>query len=142
MTPPHLTEVVPGLYIRGALSPNVSVDDLSSLGIDRVYALHGPGQPSLVGWTGYRHRPMSDGKRIPGNVHDVVGEVVTDLVTGFGVLVLCLEGRNRSGLVVGLALRAMGFSGNDAVRMLLDKRPRALYNETFRTYIKEWEPCC
>lgn len=137
MTSPRLVEVIPGLYIRGALSSNVSVEDLRGIGIDRVYALHRPGQPNLAHWSGYRHRTMSDGKLIPDNVRAVVDEVVVDLVIGYRVLVLCLEGYNRSGLVIGLVLRALGFSGVDAVRMLLCRRPRALYNPVFRAYIEE-----
>lgn len=64
------------------------------------------------------------------------GRVVRDLTEGRSVLVTCFAGRNRSGLVVGLALRRMGVRGADAVGLVRQARgPSALSNESFVRYL-------
>lgn len=129
--------VIDGLYIRGSIQDWVRPSDLEGTGIRRVYALHGPGQPMLRGWSGYRHFPMSDGRRIPDNAHDVADLVVKDVLSGRPVVVLCLQGRNRSGLVVALALRSiMSVSGAEAARMVREVRPRALSNPAFSRHLE------
>jgi hypothetical protein len=62
---------------------------------------------------------------------------------GFGgegferVTVLCTHGMNRSGLVAGMFLRALGHSPADAVAMIRAARPGALSNETFVALLGE-----
>ena len=51
------------------------------------------------------------------------------------VLVHCMMGLNRSPLVAGVALTYLGFTGEDAVKLLQEKRPGALYNDTFAEYL-------
>ena len=51
------------------------------------------------------------------------------------VLAHCRMGLNRSPLVAGVALTYLGFSGADALKLLQEKRPGALYNETFAEYL-------
>ena len=131
-----LDMVIPKLYIRGALSPKVYPEDLEAEAIHRVYALHGPGQPNLVCWEGYRHRPMADSRKIPENVHAVVAEVLDDFNAGKRVVVICLEGRNRSGLVVALTLCDLGYTGAEAVARLREVRPTTLYNPFFQSYVE------
>lgn len=53
------------------------------------------------------------------------------LSLGSRVLVTCHAGHNRSGLVAGLAMCAMGKDGADAVRTIRENRPGALYNSHF-----------
>jgi protein-tyrosine phosphatase len=53
------------------------------------------------------------------------------------VLVHCQMGLNRSALVAGLVLVYSGVSGKDAVARLQERRPGALYNEVFATYLQE-----
>jgi protein-tyrosine phosphatase len=48
--------------------------------------------------------------------------VASWLRAGDSVLVTCWSGRNRSALVAGLALRELGVSGPETVRMLRDAR--------------------
>ncbi len=131
-----LDMVIPKLYIRGALSPKVTGEDLEKEAVQRLYALHGPGQPNLEGWEGYRHRPMADSRKIPENVHEVVAEVLADFHDKKRVVVICLEGRNRSGLVVALTLCDLGYTGAEAVARLRAARPRTLYNPFFQSYVE------
>jgi protein-tyrosine phosphatase len=60
--------------------------------------------------------------------------------TGERVLVHCQMGLNRSALVAGLVLVYSGLSGADAVARLQARRPGALYNDTFATYLRELPP--
>jgi len=53
------------------------------------------------------------------------------------VLVHCQMGLNRSALVAGLVLVYNGLSGEDAVQRLQARRPGALYNEVFATYLRQ-----
>jgi len=51
------------------------------------------------------------------------------------VLAHCRMGLNRSPLVAGVALTYLGFNGADALKLLQEKRPGALYNDTFAEYL-------
>jgi protein-tyrosine phosphatase len=51
------------------------------------------------------------------------------------VLVHCQMGLNRSALVAGLVLVYNGMSGAEAVARLQERRPGALYNQTFAAYL-------
>ncbi len=55
--------------------------------------------------------------------------------TGHKVLSHCGMGFNRSALVAGLILRYLGVPGPDAVRILRDRRPGALFNEVFAAHL-------
>lgn len=50
---------------------------------------------------------------------------------GRRVLVTCMKGRNRSGLVSALALVMLGFSGKEAIELVRLGRPQALGNSYF-----------
>jgi len=55
---------------------------------------------------------------------------------GNTVLVTCMQGLNRSGLVVALALRELtGWSGQRIVDHIQQHREGALFNDTFAQYI-------
>lgn len=54
------------------------------------------------------------------------------------VLVTCMMGKNRSGLVTALALHHLtGWSGKDCVARVRAKRPIALSNEAFVHYLEK-----
>jgi protein-tyrosine phosphatase len=55
---------------------------------------------------------------------------------GKRVLVTCAQGRNRSGLVAGLAMVLNGKPGEDAVRDIQLVRPHALTNTTYADFVK------
>ena len=53
------------------------------------------------------------------------------------VYVMCQQGMNRSGLLAGLILRALGVSAEDALTAIAT-RPGALTNQTFARLIRDW----
>ena len=62
------------------------------------------------------------------------------VASGEKVLAHCGMGFNRSALVAGLVLTYLGMKGADAVALLREKRPGALFNETFAKYLAELPP--
>jgi protein-tyrosine phosphatase len=66
----------------------------------------------------------------------LAARVANDVLDGKKVLVRCQAGYNRSGLVVALALKALGMTGEDAVDLIHQQRsPWALCNTSFVRYI-------
>jgi len=55
--------------------------------------------------------------------------------TGHRVLAHCGMGLNRSALVAGVVLHKLGMPGEETVRVLRARRPGALFNDTFATYL-------
>ena len=51
--------------------------------------------------------------------------------------VMCQQGMNRSGLLAGLILRALGVPADEAIAALMT-RPGALTNQTYVRLIREW----
>lgn len=64
----------------------------------------------------------------------------TLLREGHVVLSHCGMGFNRSALVAGLILNELGMPGGDVVQRLRQRRPGALFNETFATFLESLEP--
>lgn len=68
-------------------------------------------------------------------------QVIEHLKAGRTVLVTCMQGLNRSGMVTALALRELtGWSGQVIVKHIQDRRPNALFNDTFAHYIEDTYP--
>ena len=108
-------------------------------GIDTVIDLEGgldlgvPTEPEQILYV-YFH--IYDGG-LP-NLHklDGLADLGADLVrSGHRVLAHCGMWLNRSALVAGVILHKLGMPGSQAVRRLRAKRPGALFNETFATYL-------
>jgi protein-tyrosine phosphatase len=58
---------------------------------------------------------------------------------GFRVLVTCAQGRNRSGLIVGLALRRLTeASGKDVLALVRSRRKEALTNRAYAREVRGW----
>lgn len=55
---------------------------------------------------------------------------------GHIVLSHCGMGFNRSALVAGLILTELGMTGKDAVARLRERRPGALFNQRFATFLE------
>lgn len=51
--------------------------------------------------------------------------------------VFCNQGLNRSGLVMGRILRALGLAGDEAIRAIVAHRPGAINNLTFARLVQE-----
>lgn len=56
------------------------------------------------------------------------------------VYLLCQAGMNRSGLLAGLLLRALGEDADAAIDGIRRLRPGALSNQTFEALIRAWTP--
>lgn len=133
------------LYQRGYVSGK-HADALREAGFTCVANL--TNQPDLVlmgalGAAGgtYLFLPMADGKKIPPQAEPLARELARRIRAGEKVLVHCRAGRNRSGLVTALTVRnLLGCSGADALAHVQERRPRALANEHFATYLRSL-PC-
>lgn len=68
-------------------------------------------------------------------------QVAAAIREGKKVLVTCMAGLNRSGVVTALALQELtGWSGARVVKHIKSRRPYALCNDTFAAYIEETFP--
>ena len=54
---------------------------------------------------------------------------------GHRVLAHCGMGYNRSGLIAGMILKALGVPGIAAVARIRERRPGALFNDRFADYL-------
>jgi len=96
-----------------------------------------------LGSTTYRKEALVDGPKLPAAIilDDLVRDVVTAVTGGRRVMVACVGGRNRSGLVLALALRELlGCSGAEALRLVQARREDALNNETFARHLTALPP--
>jgi protein-tyrosine phosphatase len=91
--------------------------------------------------------PGDDDERVHRMERDLkvwipAAQQVADAVRqGKKVLVTCMAGLNRSGMVIALALRELtGWSGPAIVKHMKAQRPYALCNSTFEKYIKDSFP--
>jgi hypothetical protein len=53
------------------------------------------------------------------------------------IYVFCNQGMNRSGLVMGRILRALGLAGDEAIQAITAHRPGAVNNLTFARLVRE-----
>jgi protein-tyrosine phosphatase len=94
------------------------------------------GVPTIPNHILYVYFPIQDGK-IPDEekLHSVAGLGSTLIQNGHRVLSHCGLGLNRSALVAGVILVNLGMRGKDAVTLLRQKRPGALFNPKFASYL-------
>jgi len=76
----------------------------------------------------------------PMRIEAVVSQAASVLRDGNGsaperIYVMCQHGMNRSGLVSGLIMRALGVDGREAVDRIRLARPGALSNQYFRNML-------
>jgi len=128
---------------RGGLYLSPDIDDWSAIlghSISAVIDLDGdldPGVPTTPGGLLYVYFPFQDDALPDLEKLHAVAAMGSELVgTGQRVLCHCLLGFNRSALVAGLILVHLGMSGREAVALLRDRRPGALYNEVFAAYLE------
>lgn len=124
-----------------------AIDDWSS-----VYARHigcvidldgevDHGVPSIPNHLLYVYFPIFD-EDLPDLARlDAVCSLATRLLeSGQRVLAHCGMGFNRSALVAGMILVQHGLSGAEAVARIRQRRPGALFNETFEAYLESLPP--
>ena len=86
----------------------------------------------------YIYFPFADDDQSLPNVVKLraIADMAASLIReGHRVLTHCNMGFNRSGLVAGLILKSLGFSGDAAVTRIRERRPGALYNDRFADYL-------
>lgn len=124
------------LFISPAI---VEWDPITAAAIRVVIDLEGDldhGVSTRPGEMLYVYQPIYD-EQLPdlAMLHSV-GRLGAELIRqGHRVLAHCGMGFNRSALVAGVILVELGMSGSDAVARLRERRPGALYNETFADYL-------
>ncbi len=131
------------LWISG--SP-IDCDWLRQERIDLVVDVADPQlrlDPLALGTIVYCKEALIDGVELPPSaiLDRLVDDVVAAVRAGRGVLVACAGGRNRSGLVVGLAVRELlGCSGAQALTWVQSRREDALNNATFARHLAGLPP--
>lgn len=100
-------------------------------------------EPERLGPIVYCKEALIDGPELPAAaiMERLVKDVVTAVREGKRVLVACAGGRNRSGLVVALAVREiLGCSGAEALQLVQSRRENALNNMTFAGHLAALRP--
>ena len=84
----------------------------------------------------YLYHPIYDEDLPHLPTFHAVARMAADLMrNGHRVLAHCGMGYNRSALMAGVILTEMGVTGEQAVARLRERRPGALFNDTFASYL-------
>lgn len=126
----------------GRLYISPAIHDWSHLepaGVRVVIDLEGGidhGVPVLPNHTLYLYFPIFD-EDLPDldRLHGIAQLGARLVRSGQPVLSHCGAGFNRSALVAGLILVELGWSGAEAMKRLRERRPGALFNDTFAAYL-------
>jgi protein-tyrosine phosphatase len=127
-------EVVPGLFLSKKLvEPHAFV----ALRVDAIVALEdweSTWSPPVPENHLYVHFPIDDGDTVDTKTREVARLVAGLLESGHRVLVHCVQGLNRSGMVIARALMFMGYGVEEAIDLVrmrrgLDEGFGALGNE-------------
>jgi protein tyrosine/serine phosphatase len=151
------SEIIPGILFMGGTSDNDWIDQprqslqdangkTMSIGeaqvtkddIDAVVTLFEYAHP-----VGHKVRELRVGIHDSENgafdeeeLHEMVDWALTHVRAGHRVLVRCQAGLNRSGLITGLILIALGMKPGEAITAIRNKRSqRALFNMDFVGYL-------
>jgi len=78
-----------------------------------------------------------DDQRLPSGAKlRAIAQLGASLIQeGHRVLAHCGMGYNRSGLIAGMILKALGLPGEAAVMRIRERRPGALFNDRFADYL-------
>ncbi|MGB2635121.1 MAG: dual specificity protein phosphatase family protein [Candidatus Acidiferrum sp.] len=129
------------LFISPSIDEWKSIEDQ---GITAVIDLDGNldlGIPNIPNYMLYVYFPICDDDLPDLNKLHALAKLGARLVAnGEKVLAHCGMGFNRSALVAGLVLTYLGMKGEDAVTLLREKRPGALFNENFAAYLTALPP--
>jgi protein-tyrosine phosphatase len=95
------------------------------------------GVPTIPNNLVYTYFPFED-SGLPDLVKlHALGRLAADMIRNErAVLIHCAMGLNRSPLMAGVAMTYLGKSGAEAVRILQEKRPGALYNPVYADFLR------
>lgn len=135
------TCIIPGLYQGSVPFPG---SKLAARGFHTLVLCAKEYQPPSVIYSGIKviHAPNDDnGKPITSSELQIAikaaSMVAKDVANGKNVLVTCMQGRNRSGLVTAISLvKLTGMSGKQAVRLVKNRRQNALTNPVFCQFLE------
>ena len=144
----HFQQILPGLYLGGTppifdFEVNPRADFTEYEGLDYVFTFH-KSSSAVVGRTVEIRYFFEDDWNYGLNAKDV--PALTRLVdqahelwkSGNHVLLRCQGGKNRSGLVAASVLMREGYSADDAIDLLREKRSQdVLFNEHFVEVLRE-----
>ena len=125
------------LFVSGDIEDWEALRDLA---IDTIVDMEGtidPGVPEAPDAILYVYHPILD-EELPDLTRiEALAVLVADLVRRKRrVLVHCRMGFNRSALVAATALTYLGMTGHQALAQLRERRPGALFNETFAAHVQ------
>jgi protein-tyrosine phosphatase len=94
------------------------------------------GIPEIPDQLLYIYFPFED-KDLPDlhKLHNIAQMGARLVQSGHIVLSHCGMGHNRSALLMGVMLTYLGYSGEEAVALIRQKRQGALYNKTYASYL-------
>jgi protein-tyrosine phosphatase len=109
-------------------------------GITAIIDLDGgvdEGIPTVPNYILYVYFPIADAELPDLHKLHAIAHLGAHLVEGgHKVLSHCGLGYNRSALVAALILVRLGMTGEAAFALLREKRPGALFNDTFAAYVR------
>jgi protein-tyrosine phosphatase len=124
------------LFVSGEIE---DWEALLERGIDTVVDMDATvdaGLPQAPGSILYVYHPILDDDLPDLAKIDALGRLVANLVSSeHRVLVHCRMGLNRSVLVIATALTYLGMTGAAAMDHLRERRPGALFNDTFASHV-------
>jgi hypothetical protein len=133
------SEIIPGLWQGSKPPAGPEVGRVADLLV--LCAMeYQPGPRSYPGLARIVRARLDDAEPTPRELAEAEAaarQVAMSLASHLVCLVTCQAGLNRSGLVSGLALRYLGFSGREAVRLVRRARgEKALSNPWFRKIVE------
>ncbi|MEY4078517.1 MAG: hypothetical protein RIS80_286 [Actinomycetota bacterium] len=144
----HFQEILPGLHLGGTppifdFEVNPRAEFTEYEGIDYVFTFHKSSSAVVGGAVEIRYFFEDDWnfgldpKDVP-TLTRLVDQAYALWKEGNQVLLRCQGGKNRSGLVAASVLMRDGFSADDAIELLRQKRSQdVLFNEHFVEALRE-----
>jgi len=132
-----LDEVVPGLW---QASSELDPPELFARGFDAIFDLGDRPRGHSVPGRAYVYYRIEDVPSIedPSVIDALAEQVASRVQAGERVVVNCAAGLNRSGLLVGRALIALGHAPSDAIDLVRRARgSHALCNQRFAAWLLE-----
>jgi len=139
-------EILPNLFISGTLDHDVVENPMNYTELmgpypfDSVVTMYGHARP-LGYYVREQRFGIADAEIDPLSVPEILqlaDWLFSELKLGKTVAARCQAGWNRSGLIVALVLLKDGFTAEEAISLIRDRRsPNALCNPHFVKFIQE-----